>query len=300
MLLSDSASRALTTVLMNQKNALRIAVRRTANGSATLDNSNGSMTAKMGILDRFRLDGKIALVTGSAGGLGAAIAIAMAEAGASIACHGNRRPANETSAHIRSLGCASQSFAADLSQPDGAETLYETVSSALGAPDILINNAGMIYREPAETYNTEAWMTVLQVNLNSVFRLCQLAGRAMLERRQGKIINIASLLSFQGGIRVPAYAASKGGVAQLTKALANEWAERNVQVNAIAPGYFRTENTSALQKDETRNRQILERIPAGRWGEPEDIAGAAVFLASSASDYITGEVMVVDGGWMSR
>jgi 2-dehydro-3-deoxy-D-gluconate 5-dehydrogenase len=138
------------------------------------------------------------------------------------------------------------------------------------------------------------------VNLNSVFRLCQLVGRGMLARQQGKIINIASLLSFQGGIRVPAYAASKGGVAQLTKALSNEWADRNVQVNAIAPGYFRTENTSALQKDEVRNRQILERIPAARWGEPDDIAGTAVFLASPASDYVTGEVLVVDGGWMSR
>ena len=143
-------------------------------------------------------------------------------------------------------------------------------------------------------------MNVLQVNLNSVFLLCQIAGHAMLERKQGKIINIASLLSFQGGIRVPAYAASKGGATQLTKALANEWAERNVQVNAIAPGYFRTDNTSVLQKDEMRNRQILERIPAARWGEPEDIAGAAVFLASPASNYITGEVLVVDGGWMAR
>jgi 2-dehydro-3-deoxy-D-gluconate 5-dehydrogenase len=217
-----------------------------------------------------------------------------------VACHGNRRPADATAKQILSLGSESQSFAADLSKPDGADALYEAVSSAMGAPDILINNAGMIYREPAESYGTQAWMTVLQVNLNSVFRLCQLAGRDMLEQQRGKIINIASLLSFQGGVRVPAYAASKGGVAQLTKALANEWAQRNVQVNAIAPGYFRTENTSALQQDETRNRQILERIPAARWGEPADIAGAAVFLASSASNYITGEVLVVDGGWMSR
>ena len=255
---------------------------------------------KMGILDRFRLDGKLALVTGSASGLGAAIAIALAEAGASVACHGNRRPADATVKQILSMQRKAQSFAADLSRTDGADTLYEAVSSAMGAPDILVNYAGMIYREPAETYDAQAWMTVLQVNLNSVFRLSQLAGRAMLEKQQGKIINIASLLSFQGGIRVPAYAASKGAVAQLTKALANEWAARNVQVNAIAPGYFRTENTSALQKDETRNRQILERIPAGRWGEPEDIAGAALFLASPASSYITGEVLVVDGGWMSR
>ena len=254
----------------------------------------------MGILDRFRLDGKLALVTGSASGLGASIAIALAEAGASVACHGNRRPADDTSERIRALHRESQSFAADLSTSDGADVLYQAVSSAMGAPDILVNNAGTIYRDAAESYSIDEWSTVLQVNLTSAFRLCQLAGQPMLERRAGKIINIASLLSFQGGIRVPAYAASKGGVAQLTKALSNEWASRNVQVNAIAPGYFRTENTSALQKDETRNRQILERIPAGRWGEPEDLAGAAVFLASAASDYLTGEVLVVDGGWMSR
>jgi 2-deoxy-D-gluconate 3-dehydrogenase len=254
----------------------------------------------MGILDQFRLEGKLALVTGSATGLGAAIAIGLAEAGASVACHGNRRPSNETSEKICSLGRKARSFAADLSKPSGADSLYESVSAAMGVPDILVNNAGMICRGPAESFDTEAWMTVLQVNLHSVFRLCQIAGRAMLERRQGKIINIASLLSFQGGIHVPAYAASKGGVAQLTKALANEWAARNVQVNAIAPGYFRTDNTLALQNNQIRNRQILERIPAARWGEPRDIAGAAVFLSSSASNYITGEVLVVDGGWMSR
>jgi 2-deoxy-D-gluconate 3-dehydrogenase len=254
----------------------------------------------MGILDRFCLDGKVALVTGSASGLGAAIALALAEAGASVACHGNRRPANDTSERIRASGGESQSFPADLNTLDGAELLFEAVRSVMGAPDILVNNAGTIYRAPSEDYDLQAWMTVMQVNLNSAFRLSQLAGRNMLKRRQGKIINIASLLSFQGGIHVPAYAASKGGLAQLTKALANEWAAHNVQVNAIAPGYFRTDNTQALQRDEVRNRQILERIPAGRWGEPEDIAGAAVFLASAASDYITGEVLVVDGGWMSR
>jgi 2-deoxy-D-gluconate 3-dehydrogenase len=254
----------------------------------------------MGILDRFCLDGKVALVTGSASGLGAAISLALAEAGASVACHGNRRPADDTSERIRALGRKSRSFTADLSALDGAELLFEAVRSAMNAPDILVNNAGTIYRAPAEDYDLQAWMTVMQVNLNSAFRLSQLAGRNMLKRRQGKIINIASLLSFQGGIRVPAYAASKGGLAQLTKALANEWAAHNIQINAIAPGYFRTDNTQALQKDEVRNRQILERIPAGRWGEPEDIAGAAVFLASAASDYVTGEVLVVDGGWMSR
>jgi 2-deoxy-D-gluconate 3-dehydrogenase len=254
----------------------------------------------MGILDQFRLDGKLALVTGSASGLGRAIAIALAEAGATVACHGNRRSADKTSRQIRSMGREAQTFTADLGGSSGADSLYEAVSAAMGAPDILVNNAGTIYRDAAEAYESQAWMNVMQVNLNSVFRLCQFAGREMLKQRQGKIINIASLLSFQGGIRVPAYAASKGGMAQLTKALANEWADRNVQVNAIAPGYFRTENTSALQTDEIRNRQILERIPASRWGEPEDIAGAAVFLASPASSYINGEVLVVDGGWMAR
>jgi 2-deoxy-D-gluconate 3-dehydrogenase len=254
----------------------------------------------MGILDRFRLDGKTALVTGAASGLGAAIAIALAEAGASVACHGNRRPADATAEHIRATGKQAQSFSADLGTAEGADKLFTSVSSAMGSPDILVNNAGTIHRSAAEEFTAEAWNTVLQVNLTSVFRLSQLAGGAMLKAGHGKIINIASLLSFQGGIRVPAYAASKGGVAQLTKALANEWAARGVQVNAIAPGYFRTENTSALQQDETRNRQILERIPAQRWGEPEDLAGAAVFLASPASDYINGEVLVVDGGWMAR
>jgi 2-dehydro-3-deoxy-D-gluconate 5-dehydrogenase len=254
----------------------------------------------MGVLDRFKLDGKLALVTGAASGLGAAIAVALAEAGANVACHGNRRPADATAEQIRALGRGAESFAADLSELNGAGDLYEAVTAKMGAPEILVNNAGMIYREAAEDYDTAAWMKVVQVNLNSVFQLSQLAGRSMLEQRRGKIINIASLLSFQGGIRVPAYAASKGGVAQLTKALANEWAARNVQVNAIAPGYFRTENTTALQQDETRSRQILERIPAGRWGEPEDLAAAAVFLASPASDYVTGEVLLVDGGWMAR
>lgn len=259
----------------------------------------GDKTA-MGILDRFRLDGKTALVTGAASGLGSAIAVALAEAGATVACHGNRRPAQQTCEQIQSLGFSARAFSADLGTPEGADRLFEEVSSTLGDVHILVNNAGMIHREAAEQFDSSAWATVLQVNLTSVFRLCQLAGRGMLERNQGKILNIASLLSFQGGIRVPAYAASKGGVAQITKALANEWAGRNVQVNAIAPGYFRTANTAGLREDEVRNRQILERIPSGRWGEPEDLAGAAVFLASAASDYVNGEVLVVDGGWLSR
>jgi 2-deoxy-D-gluconate 3-dehydrogenase len=254
----------------------------------------------MGILDLFSLSGKVALVTGAASGLGAAIASAFAEAGATVACHGHRRSAAETCERIRAQGHSAHAFSADLSDPMGASLLFEEVRFVTGAPDILVNNAGMIHREAAEDFALEDWLTVLQVNLSSVFQLSQLAGREMLRRRQGKILNIASLLSFQGGIRVPAYAASKGGVAQLTKALANEWGPHNVQVNAIAPGYFRTANTLGLQQDETRNRQILERIPAGRWGEPDELAGAAVFLASRAGDYVNGEVLVVDGGWMGR
>ena len=178
--------------------------------------------------------------------------------------------------------------------------LIEVTLNQFGRLDILVNNAGTIRRAPAVDYSEADWATVIQVNLSAVFRLSQLAGRQMISQGKGKIVNTASLLSFQGGITVPAYAASKGGVAQLTKALSNEWAGKGINVNAIAPGYMRTDNTRALQQDETRNRQILERIPAGRWGEPSDLAGAAVFLASPASDYINGEVLVVDGGWMGR
>ncbi len=254
----------------------------------------------MGIVDRFRLEGKTALVTGAASGLGAAIALALADAGAAVACHGNRRPAEETALQIRKSGRKAASFSADLSTDDGADRLFADVRDAMGPPDILVNNAGTIHRAAAVDHDLDAWKQVLQVNLTSAFRLCQLAGREMLQRKQGKIVNVASMMSFQGGIRIAAYTASKGGIAQMTKALANEWAAGNVQVNAIAPGYFRTDNTSALQKDETRNRQILERIPAGRWGEPEDLTGAAVFLASPASDYVTGTVLVVDGGWLAR
>ncbi|MFP5228379.1 MAG: glucose 1-dehydrogenase [Acidobacteriota bacterium] len=254
----------------------------------------------MGIADRFRLDGKTALVTGAASGLGAAIAVALADAGANVACHGNRRPAEETARKIREMGREATSFAADLGSDEGADKLFLEVASTMGAPEILVNNAGMIHRDAAVDHDLDAWKLVLQVNLTSAFRLCQLCGREMIGRRRGKIINIASMMSFQGGIRIAAYTASKGAIAQMTKALANEWAPQNIQVNAIAPGYFRTENTSALQKDETRNRQILERIPAGRWGDPEDLAGAAVFLAAPASDYVTGTVLVVDGGWLAR
>jgi 2-deoxy-D-gluconate 3-dehydrogenase len=255
------------------------------------------LNAQGNIFDLFRLDHKVALVTGSASGLGAAIAIALSQAGATVACHGNRRAASETAAAI---GGDAAAFRADLSSTNGAEDLFAQVKEKFGRIDILINNAGTILRAPAEEVTLEDWQAVLQVNLTSVFQLSQLAGRGMIERGQGKIVNIASLLSFQGGIRVPAYASSKGGVAQLTKALANEWGAKGVQVNAIAPGYFATSNTEALRADEVRNRQILERIPAARWGQPQDIAGAALYLSSAASDYVTGTVLTVDGGWMGR
>jgi len=252
------------------------------------------------ILDQFKLGGKTALVTGASAGLGAAIALALAEAGADVVCHGNSRPAEDTCVKVKQLGRRAAAVQADLASRSGAEELFDKAQKF--APiDILVNNAGTIRRAPAVDYSDEDWMTVLQVNLNSVFKLSQLAGRSLIQRKQpGKIINIASLLAFQGGITVPAYAASKGGVAQLTKALANEWAAQGINVNAIAPGYMRTDNTKALQQNETRNRQILERIPAARWGEPEDLGGAAVFLASAASNYVHGHIFVVDGGWMGR
>ncbi len=252
------------------------------------------------ILDAFKLTGQVALVTGASAGLGQAIAIALAEAGADVACHGNTRTPDGTSEAITRLGRKAFAVTGDLSDRGTPKTLIEQTINHFGRLDILVNNAGTIRRSPATEYSEEDWATVIEVNLSSVFRMAQLAGRHMIERGGGKILNIASLLSFQGGITVPAYAASKGGVAQLTKALANEWAAKNINVNAIAPGYMRTDNTRALQADETRNRQILERIPAGRWGEPVDLGGAAVFLCSPASDYVNGHVLVVDGGWMGR
>jgi len=254
----------------------------------------------MSILDAFKLDNKVALVTGASTGLGKAIAIALAEAGADVACHGNTRTPDATCEAITKLSRKAFAVTGDLSRRETARGLVEETIKHFGWLDILVNNAGTIRRAPATAYSEEDWATVIEVNLSSVFRLSQLAGQHMIERGRGKILNIASLLSFQGGITVPAYAASKGGVAQLTKALANEWAAKGVNVNAIAPGYMRTDNTKALQQDATRNRQILERIPAGRWGEPSDLAGAAVFLCSAASDYVNGHVLVVDGGWLGR
>lgn len=253
------------------------------------------------ILDKFKLDGKVALVTGSATGIGRAIAVGLAEAGADVACH-CRKPgdAAETVTVIESLGRKATEVSGDMSDKQVPKAVIKDVVEAFGRIDILINNAGMIRRSPAVDFTEDDWSTVIEVNLSSVFRLAQAAGRHMIDQGGGKIVNIASLLSFQGGINVPAYTASKSGVAGLTKALANEWAKSNITVNAIAPGYIATNNTAALQADETRNRQILERIPAGRWGASDDLVGAAVYLSSPASDYMQGHILVVDGGWMGR
>ena len=253
------------------------------------------------ILDNFKLDGKIALVTGASSGLGQAIAIALAEAGADVAAHCHTAgKADETCGEIQKLGRRSIPVTGDMADKSAPSRMMEEVISEFGRIDILINNAGTIRRTPAVDYSEEDWSAVIEVNLSSVFRLSQAAGKRMVEQGSGKIVNIASLLSFQGGITVPAYTASKSGVAGLTKALANEWAKSGVNVNAIAPGYVETNNTVALRADENRNRQILERIPAARWGEPKDLAGAAVFLSSAASDYMHGHILVVDGGWMGR
>jgi 2-deoxy-D-gluconate 3-dehydrogenase len=251
-------------------------------------------------LEAFHLNGKTALVTGSRRGIGAAIALALAEAGADVVCHGLSADPAPVCEQIRALGRRAAYFPADITDPNTCASLFERSVGAFGHIDILVNNAGPIRRAPAAEYPAEYWDEMIAAHLSSVFRLSQLAGRHLLERgRPGKIVNIASLLSFQGGIRVPGYSAAKGGVAVLTKALANEWAAKRINVNAIAPGYIVTDNTQALRNDPTRNRQILERIPAGRWGEPADLTGAALFLCSSASDYVHGHVLVVDGGWLS-
>jgi 2-dehydro-3-deoxy-D-gluconate 5-dehydrogenase len=253
------------------------------------------------ILNKFRLDGKTALVTGASSGLGQAVAIALAEAGADVMCHcrseGN---ADNTIEAIDKTGRRAACVPGDMSNKDAPKAIVDATIREFSGVDILVNNAGMIRRAPATDFTEEDWSTVIEVNLSSVFRMSQAAGRHMIEKGSGKIINIASLLSFQGGITVPAYTASKSGVAGLTRALANEWAKHNVNVNAIAPGYMTTKNTTALRSDENRNRQILERIPVGRWGDPDDLNGAAVFLASEASKYIHGHLLVVDGGWMAR
>jgi 2-dehydro-3-deoxy-D-gluconate 5-dehydrogenase len=253
------------------------------------------------ILDTFRLDGKNALVTGSSRGLGAAIAVALAEAGANVGVHGRSQSGESSCEAIRKLGRKTFYLAGDIAHPDVCSALVTTTVQQFGSIDILVNNAGLIRRAPAADFASKNWDEVIATDLTAVFRLSQLAARVMFQRQTGgKIVSTASVLSFQGGILVSAYAAAKAGVAALTKALANEWASKDINVNAIAPGYMITDNTEALRNDTQRSRQIIERIPAGRWGQPSDVAGAAVFLCSSASDYVHGHVLLVDGGWMSR
>lgn len=247
----------------------------------------------------FNLSDKTALVTGTSGGIGQAIAIGLAEAGASIVAI-SASNSNETVEIVRKLGGKAEQISADLSKEDGLEAVFRQALGFFGTIDILVNNAGTIRRAPAAEHSSKDWRDVLELNLNAVFFLSQLAGREMIRKGSGKIINIASMLSYQGGINVPGYTASKHAVAGLTKALANEWAGKGVQVNAIAPGYIDTRNTAPLIADEKRNKAILERIPAGRWGTPEDLKGPAIFLASPASDYMNGHVLCVDGGWLAR
>jgi 2-deoxy-D-gluconate 3-dehydrogenase len=252
-------------------------------------------------LDGFRLDGQVALVTGASAGMGAAMAVALAEAGADVAVHGNSRSPADTAARIESAGRRATSVIGDLGDRAVSGRLVGEVVSHFGRLDILVNNAGLIRRAPAVDYSDDDWDRVLEVDLTSAFRLARAAGAQMIGAgRGGRIINIASILAFQGGITVPAYAAAKGGLAQLTKALANEWASKEINVNAIAPGYIETDVTTALRADAVRNRQILDRIPAGRWGRPDDLTGAVVFLASPASRYVHGHVLAVDGGWLGR
>ncbi len=253
------------------------------------------------ILDQFSLAGKVALVTGGSRGLGQAYAVALAEAGADVAVLGVSDP-TETTRHVTALGRRALDVRCDLGAATAADldAVVARVVDGLGGLDVLVNNAGIIRRAPAAEVAPDDWRAVLQVNLDALFYLSQAAGRVMLAAGGGRVVNVASMLSFQGGVNVPAYTASKHAVAGLTKALANEWAGRGVNVNAVAPGYITTDNTAPLRADADRERSIVERIPAGRWGEPDDVAGAVVFLASDAARYVHGTVLAVDGGWLAR
>ncbi|WP_307089497.1 2-dehydro-3-deoxy-D-gluconate 5-dehydrogenase KduD [Sphingomonas faeni] len=247
----------------------------------------------------FDLSGKVAIVTGANTGIGQAIAFALAEAGADIAAVG-RTPAVETVEKVRALGRRAEVVSADLSTIEPVQRVVDETVGKLGGLDILINNAGIIRRADAVDFTEQDWDAVVDTNLKSVFFLCQAAGRHMIGQGSGKIVNIASMLTFQGGIRVPSYTASKSGIGGLTKLLANEWAAKGVNVNAIAPGYIATNNTAALQADEVRNKSIMDRIPTGKWGDASDLGGAAVFLSSAAANYVQGHILAVDGGWLAR
>jgi len=256
----------------------------------------------MSVLDLFKLDGKIALVTGARRGIGKAMAVALAEAGADIIGVSKSMEASgsDLEREVTALGRKFKAYACDFANRASVHAFFAQALAENPVIDILVNNAGTILRKPAAEYPDEYWDQTIETNLNSQFVISREIGKRMIERGAGKIIFTASLLTFQGGINVPGYAASKGAIGQLTKALANEWASRNVQVNAIAPGYVETDNTTALRADPNRAPAILARIPANRWGAPADFKGAAVFLASAASDYVTGSILVVDGGWLAR
>lgn len=253
------------------------------------------------VLDLFKLDGKVALVTGAGRGLGQALAIALAEAGADVAGL-DVIPLAETATQVQALGRRFLPISANLleAHAEDVTNVVEQVVAGLGSPDILVNNAGIIRRAPVLEFSEKDWDDVLQINLKAVFLLSQAIGRVMVEKGKGKIINIASMLSFQGGIWVPSYTASKSGVAGITRLMANELAVKGLNVNAIAPGYMATDNTVALRANPDRAPAILDRIPAGRWGEPADLMGTVVFLASAASDYLNGAIVPVDGGWLTR
>lgn len=259
------------------------------------------MTQPQGV-DLFRLDGKTALVTGCRRGIGRAMAVGLAAAGANIVgVSAAQEPSgSDVEADVVAQGRTFRGYSCDFSDRAALTMFTRQVLTDIPRIDILVNNAGTIRRAPAAEHSDEDWDTVLDVNLTAPFYLAREVGKTMLERGEGKIVFTASMLTFQGGINVPSYAASKGAVGQLTKALANEWAGRGVNVNAIAPGYITTDNTAVLQADPIRNRAILERIPAGRWGTPDDLIGALIFLCSPAAAYMHGVVLPVDGGWLSR
>lgn len=254
-----------------------------------------------GVINLFSLLGKTVLVTGASRGLGQAMAVGLAKSGADVICScSSAGGSSKTQGLIRETGQKAYEIIADLSDAESVRSLAAQALSITGRVDVLVNNGGTIARYPAVDFPLDEWQKVIDVNLNGAFLLSQLIGKTMVANQQGKIINIASMLSFTGGITVPAYTASKHAIVGVTKALANEWACQNVQVNAIAPGYFRTDNTRALQEDPQRNLEIEKRIPAGQWGEPEQLVGAVVFLATEASSYVNGHVLAVDGGWLAR